>query len=165
MGRSRRVPARRPHHRPDRPTSRPSHAARRRPGAMTAAASAIPKFGRRSRSAPRRAVLRWSWRLFKREWRQQLLVLTLVTVAVAATVFGLGFATNAQPKATTTVSLSGTDPQLDADIAAITAAFGGGQVIRHQHVAVPGSVSTLDVRAEATTRRHPTLRLVAGRFP
>src|SRR5580704_3596717 len=35
----------------------------------------------------RRAVIRWGWRLFRREWRQQLLVLGLLTVAVAATVW------------------------------------------------------------------------------
>ena len=34
----------------------------------------------------RRAVVRWAWRLFRREWRQQILVLTLLTVAVAAAV-------------------------------------------------------------------------------
>ena len=28
--------------------------------------------------AARRAVVRWSWRLFRREWRQQLLVLVLL---------------------------------------------------------------------------------------
>ena len=32
----------------------------------------------------RRAVIRWAWRLFRREWRQQLLVLTLLMIAVAA---------------------------------------------------------------------------------
>ena len=30
----------------------------------------------------RRAVFRWGWRLFRREWRQQLLVLGLLTAAV-----------------------------------------------------------------------------------
>ena len=34
----------------------------------------------------RRAVVRWSWRLFRREWRQQALVLSLLTVAVAAAI-------------------------------------------------------------------------------
>ena len=33
----------------------------------------------------RRAVIRWAWRLFRREWRQQLLVLALIIVAVGAT--------------------------------------------------------------------------------
>ena len=32
----------------------------------------------------RRAVVRWAWRLFRREWRQQFLILALITVAVAA---------------------------------------------------------------------------------
>jgi putative ABC transport system permease protein len=36
----------------------------------------------------RRAVIRWAWRLFRREWRQQLLVLSLITAAVAGTVLG-----------------------------------------------------------------------------
>jgi hypothetical protein len=36
--------------------------------------------------AARRAVVRWAWRLFRREWRQQAGVLTLLTVAVTATV-------------------------------------------------------------------------------
>jgi putative ABC transport system permease protein len=44
--------------------------------------------------AARRAVVRWAWRLFRREWRQQLLILALITVAVAATVVGASVATN-----------------------------------------------------------------------
>ena len=42
----------------------------------------------------RRAVFRWGWRLFRREWRQQLLVLGLLTVAVAATIWGASVVTN-----------------------------------------------------------------------
>ena len=42
----------------------------------------------RRRCRARRAVARWAWRLFRREWRQQVLVLVLLTVAVAAAVFG-----------------------------------------------------------------------------
>ncbi|MGA2530040.1 MAG: hypothetical protein ABSG36_12865, partial [Acidimicrobiales bacterium] len=54
---------------------------RLRPGAVAAGTS--------DGGAPaRRAVSRWAWRLFKREWRQQLLVLSLISVAVAATVVG-----------------------------------------------------------------------------
>ena len=40
--------------------------------------------------AARRAVVRWAWRLFRREWRQQSLVLALLVLAVAATTVGLG---------------------------------------------------------------------------
>ena len=34
----------------------------------------------------RRAVIRWAWRMFRREWRQQVLVLPLLTTTVAAAV-------------------------------------------------------------------------------
>ena len=49
-----------------------------------------------------RAVIRWSLRLFRREWRQQLLMLGLLTVAVAVTIWGAGVATNTPPPATAT---------------------------------------------------------------
>src|SRR5580704_13386280 len=45
----------------------------------------------------RRAVVRWAWRLFSREWRQQFLILALITVAVAATIVGSAVATNNPP--------------------------------------------------------------------
>ena len=79
----------------------------------------------------RRAVFRWGWRLFRREWRQQLLVLGLLTVAVAATIWGASVITNTQLRnpnyatygtAAAKVTLPGTDPHLAADIAAISAA-------------------------------------------
>ena len=47
----------------------------------------------------RRAVIRWAWRLLRREWRQQLLILALITVAVAATFVGSAVATNTPPPA------------------------------------------------------------------
>jgi len=37
----------------------------------------------------RRAVVRWAWRLFRREWRQQVLVLLLLAGAVAAAVVAM----------------------------------------------------------------------------
>ena len=43
----------------------------------------------------RRAMIRWAWRLFRREWRRQALVLALLVVAVAAMTVGLGVASNA----------------------------------------------------------------------
>src|SRR3984893_17299357 len=78
--------------------------------------------GNGGRSA-RRAVVRWAWRLFRREWRQQLLVLALLTVAVAATTVGTAVATNNTPSSETTFHLLGSDPQLAADIAAFQKAF------------------------------------------
>ena len=82
----------------------------------------------------RRAVIRWGWRLFRREWRQQLLVLGLLTVAVAATVWGAGVVTNAQiPPGYPTfgtgaaqVTLPGSDPRLAADITAVAGRWRAG---------------------------------------
>jgi len=42
----------------------------------------------------RRAVARWAWRLFRREWRQQVLVLALLTFTVAAAAFSVSAAYN-----------------------------------------------------------------------
>ena len=53
--------------------------------------------GRGGGLAARRAVVRWSWRLFRREWRQQVLVLVLITVAVAVTVAAASAAYNMAP--------------------------------------------------------------------
>src|SRR6202035_155907 len=81
----------------------------------------------------RRAVFRWGWRLFRREWRQQLLVLGLLTVAVAATIWGASVVTNVQlptpgyatfGTAAALVTLPGADPHLTADIAAIQGRWG-----------------------------------------
>ena len=47
--------------------------------------------------AARRAVIRWAWRMFRREWRQQILVVTLLTVAVAAAIGSITIAYNAVP--------------------------------------------------------------------
>src|SRR5580698_3350224 len=89
----------------------------------------------------RRAVVRWGWRLFRREWRQQLLVLGLLTVAVAATIWGASAVTNVQlPKAdyatfgtaAVQVTLPGTDPNLAADIAATAGRWGPADLIESQ---------------------------------
>ena len=47
--------------------------------------------------AARRAVIRWAGRVFRREWRQQLLVVTLLTLALAAAVGSITLAYNATP--------------------------------------------------------------------
>lgn len=122
----------------------------------------------------RRAVIRWAWRLFRREWRQQSLVLTLVALAVAATTVGLGFAGNtADPQAATygtanrIATLNSTGAQADADIAALRAAFGTVEVIDHQTIPVAGSASGIDLRAQDPhgPLGRSTLRLRTGRYP
>ena len=71
--------------------------------------------------AARRAVVRWGWRLFRREWRQQSLVLALLMAAVAATTAGLGAAANTSTSQASTfgtadhlVTLSSTGAQQNA---------------------------------------------------
>src|SRR5437763_788499 len=105
-----------------------------------------PRVGRGNGGAPaRRAVVRWGWRLFRREWRRHVLILAMLTVAVAATIVGLGTVTNASElkadptfgTGSTIINLAGTDQQLSADIAAIRAKLGEVDVIAHQQVAVP----------------------------
>ena len=77
----------------------------------------------------RRAVVRWAWRLFRREWRQQLLVLALLTVSVAATTIGEAVATEASKAPQTIVTLTASDAQLAVDIAAFQTRFGHVEVI------------------------------------
>jgi putative ABC transport system permease protein len=122
----------------------------------------------------RRAVVRWAWRLFRREWRQQSLVLALLLVAVAATTAGLGAAANASPAQGSTfgtadhlVTLSSTGVQLESDTAALRSAFGTAEVIEHQKIPVPGSANAIDLRAQDPHGPYgqSMLRLDAGRWP
>jgi len=119
----------------------------------------------------RRAIFRWSWRLFRREWRQQLLVLALMVFSVAATTVGVSLAYNAglrldpiMGNATGSMTFSGPDR---ADVAAAQRAFGPIEEIDHQSIAIPGSLNTIDLRAEDPNGAYgrPTLRLLSGRFP
>ena len=122
----------------------------------------------------RRAVTRWAWRLFRREWRQQLLVLALIAVAVAATVVGATVATDTPPPAnagfgtaTDMATFQAPDPHLAAQIAALRQRFGRVDVIENQTVAIPGSVNTYQLRAQNPHGPfgQPMLSLVAGRYP
>jgi putative ABC transport system permease protein len=122
----------------------------------------------------RRAVIRWGWRLFRREWRQQLLVLGLLTVAVAATIWGASVVTNAQiPPSYPTfgtgaaqVTLPGTDPDLTADIATIARRWGPADLIEKQTITT-GIRQSVPVRAESPHGHYnsPLLSLVSGRYP
>jgi putative ABC transport system permease protein len=123
----------------------------------------------------RRAVFRWGWRLFRREWRQQLLVLGLPTLAVAATVWGASVATNAQlpspnwptyGTAAAKATLPGSDPNLPADIAAIQHSWGPADVIENQKIAT-GTTQTVQLRAENPHGHFnaPLIGLVSGAYP
>jgi putative ABC transport system permease protein len=123
----------------------------------------------------RRAVFRWGWRLFRREWRQQLLVLGLLTVAVAATIWGASVVTNTQlpnpnyatfGTAAALVTLPGTDPHLAADIATIQDHWGPADLIENQDIAT-GTTQPVQLRAENPHGHYnsPLLSLVSGTYP
>ncbi|HEY6499438.1 MAG TPA: FtsX-like permease family protein, partial [Streptosporangiaceae bacterium] len=122
----------------------------------------------------RRAVIRWAWRLFCREWRQQLLVLALITVAVAATFVGAAVATNSQGRpsgefgtAQDLATFGGNDPHLATEIASLQHRFGRTDVIENQVMQVPGSTSTYDLRAQDSRGPFggPMLSLLHGHYP
>ena len=65
---------------------------------MTTLAQRSALGGRRNGGvAARRAVVRWATRMFRREWRQQLLVVTLLIVAVTAAIGSITIAYNSVP--------------------------------------------------------------------
>jgi putative ABC transport system permease protein len=126
------------------------------------------------RRAGRRAISRWAWRLLRREWRQQLLILALLAVAVAATTVGLGLVVNVQSSeeavagtANTRIDIASPGQQVSADIAAARQAFGTVEAIEHANIPVPGSVNPVDLRAQDPHGVYgaPMLRLVSGSYP
>ena len=135
-----------------------------------------PRAGTGNGGVPaRRAVFRWGWRLFRREWRQQLLVLGLLTVAVAATIWGASVVTNTQlpnpgyatfGTAAALVTLPGTDPHLAADIATIQDRWGPADLIENQDIAT-GTTQPVQLRAENPHGHYnaPLLSLVSGTYP
>jgi putative ABC transport system permease protein len=142
-----------------------STALRERPARTRAGNGGVPA---------RRAVTRWAWRLFRREWRQQLLVLALIIVAVAATVLGAAVATNTPPPANAgfgtaqdLATFQAPDPHLATQIAVLRHHFGRVDVIENQTVAIPGSISTYNLRAQDPHGPfgQPMLSLVTGHFP
>ncbi|CAG6391308.1 FtsX-like permease family protein [Streptomyces cocklensis] len=122
------------------------------------------------------AVLRWSWRLLRREWRRQALLTALIATAVGAAVCGLA-AVHAyvQTPAGTFGSASqrlhldggAGGAALPAAVAEARAKLAPADVTAHRLVPVPGALDGLDIRAEDP--RGPfaagRLRLLSGRYP
>src|SRR5262245_23240575 len=87
--------------------------------------------------AARRAIVRWAGRMFRREWRQQLLVVALLTVAVAAAVGSITLASNAVPaqyhelgSANLRLTFNASDPRkLQAGVDAAKKSFGTLDII------------------------------------
>ena len=113
--------------------------------------------------------------MFRREWRQQLLVLTLVTLVVGVAVAGASMATNAASRgdggfgnATARVHVDAEDPdRAEAVLDQVRQRFGEVEVIGHEIVSLPGSAEPLDIRAQEPGGRFggPTLALRHGRYP
>jgi putative ABC transport system permease protein len=135
-----------------------------RPGRAVAMNGGVPA---------RRAVIRWAWRLLRREWRQQLMILALITVAVAATFVGSAVATNtpSPPDAgfgtAADMATLAPGPHLAAQIAALGHSFGRVDVIENETIGVPGSVNTYSLRAQNPYGAfgQPMLSLVSGHYP
>src|SRR5262245_33687523 len=106
--------------------------------------------------AARRAVVRWAGRMFRRESRQQLLVLTLLTLALPTATGSLTIAHHSLPadtgdcgSANSILPFAASDPQrLQAGLDAAKRSFGTIDVIGHRSVHVPGSVETVDYRSQ-----------------
>ena len=134
-----------------------------------------PSASRNDGGAPaRRAVSRWAWRLFRREWRQQLLVLSLITVAVAATVVGAAVAidsevpaSNGFGSATDMATFTSAGPQMLRELATIKARYGRTDVIENEARPIPGSVGSYQLRAQDPNGSfgRPMLSLLSGHYP
>jgi putative ABC transport system permease protein len=118
-------------------------------------------------------VTRWAWRLFRREWRQQFLILALITVAVAATIVGSAVAINTPtPKdagfgtAHYLVSFSDYDKQAASVVKRLEHA-GRVEVIENETQTIPGSINTYQLRSLDASGPYigPMLSLVSGHFP
>ena len=122
----------------------------------------------------RRAVIRWALRLLRREWRQQLLILALITVAVGATVVAATVATDTPAPiaavlgtAQDAASITGPPATINAEITRIESLYGQTDVIENETAPVPGTQNTFDLRAQNTRGPFggPLLSLVSGQYP
>jgi putative ABC transport system permease protein len=124
--------------------------------------------------AARRAVVRWAWRLFRREWQQQFLILALIVVAVAATIVGSAVATNTPPPkdssfgaAQDSLTFQTLDSRATTEIASLAHHYGRIELIENETMPIPGSIDTYQLRAEDPHGRfgYPMLAIVSGRYP
>jgi putative ABC transport system permease protein len=122
----------------------------------------------------RRAVIRWALRLLRREWRQQVLILALITVAVGATVVASAVATDTPAPAAGVLgtaldaaSFSGSPASVSAQIKDLENRWGRVDVVENRGVQVPGTLKTFDLRAQDPHGPYgrPLLSLVSGQYP
>jgi putative ABC transport system permease protein len=125
----------------------------------------------------RRAIVRWTWRLMRRQRRQYAVIVLLVTLVVAATVFAAAAAYNLAPaegaaefgEAGTVIYFESDQESLTAQewLAIGAAVFGTIEPVGHRAVALPGSAIIVDYRSQALDGPFsgPMLDLMSGRGP
>ncbi|MDR1999774.1 MAG: hypothetical protein LBQ06_07565 [Frankiaceae bacterium] len=128
-----------------------------------------------SRIAANRALARWAWRMFRRDWRSQSLVLALLGVAVMVSSYGAAVGHALAPSdqasfgsASARLVFDAADPAAAAEAQAAAAReLGAVEAIADAFVPIPGSVRQLDLRVQdpRAALGAGTLRLSAGRYP
>jgi putative ABC transport system permease protein len=128
----------------------------------------------RRAAAARRALSRWVVRLAVREWKQRILIVLLITVATAATLFAIAVAsaTGGTPNAgiygtaQTLVQLPGNTRDLPGVVAKIEKAYGAASVIYDEPITT-GQVGGADLRAQDPNApyTHVLLALDSGHYP
>lgn len=122
----------------------------------------------------RRAVVRWAWRLFRTEWRQQFLIFALITVAVAGTIIGSAVATaTPQPgnfgfgTAQDAATFPALNARADHQIASLEHRFGRLALIEARTESIPGSINTYQLVSENPHGPFigPMLSLISGHYP
>jgi putative ABC transport system permease protein len=113
--------------------------------------------------------------MFRREWRQQIVVLVLLSVTVAAAVFAAISAYNITPSesadfgsADRRITLSSSDPALlTSEVAVLADKYSPIETIWHAQLAIPGSVENVDLRAEDPQGLYssPLVTLLKGHYP
>src|SRR6202451_3196089 len=105
---------------------------------------------------------------------KRLLIVGLVTVAVAAPIVGAAVATTTPPAANAgfgtaqdQANFQAPDPHLASQVAALQRRFGRVDVIENQTIAIPGSIDTFNLRAQNPHGPYgqPMLSLVSGHYP
>jgi putative ABC transport system permease protein len=113
--------------------------------------------------------------MFRREWRQQILVIALLTVASAAAIASVTIAYNSGSaddaefgSANNLLRFDGADPgKLQAGLAAARDRFGTIDVIGHRSLRVPGSVDPVEFRSQNPRGAYGSerLALLRGSYP
>ena len=127
--------------------------------------------------AARRALVYWAWRMFRREWRQQILVVTLLTVAVAAAIGSVTVAYNSGANTSNEGEFGSADQLLNLDggnrralaatLAGLRQQYGAIDIIGHRSRAIPGAVEKVEFRSQDPRGPYggPRLALHRGDYP